>query len=103
MVTVQEVADLARHELRRRLPKGIVLDESTRVEDIGLSSLQMSELVFTLEERHEFEFDPARAADIQTLGAVVALANEALGVRDDGVHAPHALASARTDKGEPRS
>ena len=80
MVTVQEVADLARHELRRKLPDGLVLDAGTKIADLGLSSLQVSEIVFSLEERHEFEFDAARAADIETLGDVVALANEALGV-----------------------
>lgn len=79
MVTVQEVADLARHELRRKLPDGLALDGSTKIADIGLSSLQVSEIVFTLEERHDFEFDAARAADIETLGDVVALANEVLG------------------------
>jgi acyl carrier protein len=80
VVTVEEVADLARRELRRKLPAGLELNESTRVADIGLSSLQVSEVVFTLEERYDFEFDVARAADIATLGDVVALANEALGV-----------------------
>lgn len=79
MVTVQEVADLARHELRRKLPEGVELVEDTRIADVGLSSLQVSEIVFTLEERHDFEFDAARAADIETLGDVVALANESLG------------------------
>lgn len=79
MVTVTEVADLARRELRRKLPADVGLDEHTRIADIGLSSLQVSEIVFTLEERHEFEFDAARAADVKTLGDVVALANEAIG------------------------
>lgn len=78
MVTVQEVADLARHELRRRLPQDVELDKDTRIADVGLSSLQVSEIVFTLEERHDFEFNAARAADIQTLGDVVAFAKEAL-------------------------
>lgn len=78
MITVDEVADLIRRELRGKLSADTVLDEGTRLEDLGLSSLQVSEIVFTLEENHNVEFDAARAADAQTLGDVVALANEAL-------------------------
>ena len=78
MITVDEVAGLIRRELRGKLDTDTVLDESTRLEDLGLSSLQVSEIVFTLEENHEVEFDAARAADAKTLGDVVALANEAL-------------------------
>ena len=80
MITVEEVSGLIRRELRGKLASDTVLDESTRLEDLGLSSLQVSEIVFTLEENHEVEFDAARAADAQTLGDVVALANEALDI-----------------------
>jgi acyl carrier protein len=78
VITVDEVTGLIRRELRGKLSADTVLDEGTRLEDLGLSSLQVSEIVFTLEENHNVEFDAARAADAQTLGDVVALANEAL-------------------------
>jgi acyl carrier protein len=78
VITVDEVADLIRRELRGKLSTETVLGEATELEDLGLSSLQVSEIVFTLEENHEVEFDAARAADARTLGDVVALANEAL-------------------------
>lgn len=78
MITLEEVSTLIRRELRGELPPGVTLDESTQLEDLGLSSLQVSEIVFTLEEDHDVEFDAARAADAKTLGDVVALANEAL-------------------------
>ncbi len=78
MITLDEVAGLIRRELRGKLSADAALDEGTRLEDLGLSSLQVSEIVFSLEEKHEVEFDAARAADAQTLGDVVALANEAL-------------------------
>ena len=78
MITIEEVAELTRKELRRKLPADAVLDENTDVESLGLSSLQLSEIVFTLEERHEVEFDASRAAEIKTLGDVVALANETI-------------------------
>jgi acyl carrier protein len=78
MITVDEVAGLIRGELRGKLPADTTIDESTRLEDLGMSSLQVSEVVFTLEEQHETEFDPARAADVKTLGELVALANDSL-------------------------
>lgn len=82
MITVNEVAGLVRRELRGKLLADVTLDESARLDDLGLSSLQVAEIVFTLEEEHEVEFDAARAADVKTLGDVVALANASLGGGD---------------------
>lgn len=79
MITVDEVADLIRRELRGKLPDGTTLDEDTPLEGLGLSSLQISEIVFTLEEEHGIEFDAARAADVTTIGQLVALGNETIG------------------------
>ncbi len=81
-VAIQEVVELIRQEARGKLPADTVIDGSTKLEDLGLSSLQISEIVFTLEERHEVEFDDARAADIETLDDVVEVANQALAARD---------------------
>ncbi len=78
MITVDEVAQLIRKTMRGKLPADAVLDENTSLKDLGLSSLQVSEIVFELEEEHEVEFDAASAANATTLGDVVALANEAL-------------------------
>lgn len=78
MITLDDVARLVRRELRGKLQAETTLDGNTRLEDLGLSSLQISEIVFTLEEDHEVEFDTARAAEVQTLGDVVALANESV-------------------------
>jgi len=78
MITLEEVTTLVRRELRGKLQDGTQLDRDTRLEDLGLSSLQVAEIVFTLEEEHEVEFDASRAADVQTLGDVVDVANEAL-------------------------
>jgi acyl carrier protein len=79
MIALEDVAELIRQELRGELPQGVTLDADTRLDDLGLSSLQISDIVFTLEEQHEFEFDAARAADVKVLGELVALANEAIG------------------------
>lgn len=78
MITVDEVAALVRRELRGKLRADTVLDADTRLDDLGMSSLQVSEVIFSLEERHGFEFDAAKAADVRSVGEVVALANESL-------------------------
>lgn len=77
MITADEVLGLVKNELRGKLPAENI-DEHTELNELGLSSLQIAEIVFTLEEEHEVEFDPARAADAHTLGDLVALGNEAL-------------------------
>lgn len=78
MISVEDVAVRVRRELRGKLPAGKVIDDDTRLDDLGMSSLQVSEVIFSLEEDHGFEFDAARAADVKTVGEVVALANESL-------------------------
>ncbi len=78
MVTVEEVAALIRRLVARKVPADAVLDENTVLDELGLSSLEVAEVVFSLEEQYEVEFDESRAADVKTLGDVVALANEAL-------------------------
>ncbi len=77
LATLSEVEALVRRELRGKSAT-VTLDENTRLSDLGLSSLQVAEIIFSLEEQHGIEFDAAKAADAATLGAVVGLANEAL-------------------------
>ncbi len=79
MITVEEVRGAITRQLRGRVPDGVRIEEDTVLEEIGLSSLQISEIVFSLEEAHGFEFDAAKAADMRTLGELVSLANDALG------------------------
>ena len=85
MVTVDEVAGLIRKESRRKLPDETVLDANTVLDDLGMSSLEIAEVVFSLEEEYDIEFDESKAADVKTIGDVVALANEALGVTEEPV------------------
>lgn len=81
MITVEEVVGLVKREMRGKLPADVVIDENVSMDDLGLSSLQVAEIVFTLEEDHEVEFDAARAADARTLGDLVALGNDALSAK----------------------
>jgi acyl carrier protein len=78
MIELEELAGLVRRELRGKASGDIVLDENTELANLGLSSLQIAEIVFKLEDEHEVEFDPARAAEAKTLGDVLALGNEAI-------------------------
>ncbi|WP_338763272.1 acyl carrier protein [Nocardia vulneris] len=78
MITLDQVEAKIRHKLKGNYPADLAISGDTALEDIGLSSLQTAEIVFELEEDNEIEFDPAKAADIQTLGHLVALANEIL-------------------------
>jgi acyl carrier protein len=78
MIELEELVGLVRRELRGKAAGDIALDETTELQQLGLSSLQIAEIVFKLEDEHEVEFDPARAAEAKTLGDVLALGNEAI-------------------------
>ncbi len=80
MITFEEVDGLIRQELRGKLKPGTTITPDTELKALGLSSLQLSDIVFTLEENHEVEFDAAKAADVKTVGQMVAMANEAIQV-----------------------
>lgn len=81
MITLDEVVTLIKREARGKINNETVIDVNTRMADLGLSSLQIAEIVFTLEETHEVEFDPARAANAKNLGDLIALGNEVLSAR----------------------
>ena len=97
VITLDDVVALVRRELRRKLPEDFELTGETQLEDVGLSSLQVAEIVFTLEEEHEVEFDTSRAADVKTLADVVAVANEAIAAQAS-VHTAAVEASAVLDQ-----
>lgn len=78
VITLEEVIALIRAEMRGKQRPADSLTEDTRLGDLGLSSLQIANIVFTLEEEHEVEFDAAKAAEAVTLGDVVMLGNAAL-------------------------
>jgi acyl carrier protein len=82
MVTIDEVAGLVARQLRGELPDGTTLDEDAVISDLGLSSLQLTDLVFTLEEESGCEFD-GRVAEVITLGDLTALANGSRPARAD--------------------
>jgi acyl carrier protein len=83
-VTMAEVEKLIRKKLAGRLPDGTVLHVDQTFQDIGLSSLETTDIVYNLEDRLGVQFDPAGAADVRTIGDLIEFANKnaTLGIRD---------------------
>lgn len=77
-ITVGEVQQLVRRAIRGKRAHEVVIDEDSRLSDLGLSSLQTAEVVFSLEESRGVEFDPARASEAKTVGQLIALGNAAI-------------------------
>jgi acyl carrier protein len=75
MIAAGEVCDLIRTKLGGRLEPDFALDENTVFDELGLSSLQLADIVYTIEDRLRIEFDPSRAAGVKTVGDLVRLAN----------------------------
>ena len=76
-ITVDDVCELITKKLGGRLSPDVTLDESSVLDDLGLSSLQTADIIYSLEDRLDTQFDPAEAADVKTVGQLVALANSA--------------------------
>jgi acyl carrier protein len=74
MVTTEHVCEL----IRKKLGSGsdAELNEATALRDVGLSSLQIADIVYTIEDEMEIEFDPSKAADVVTVGDLVELARQ---------------------------
>lgn len=77
-VSIEEVRELIAAHLRGGAAAA-VLEPQTPLAELGIESLQLVDVVTTLEERHRFEFDADRIYALKTLGELVELANESLG------------------------
>lgn len=75
MLTVEDVSAMVRRQLGGRLPSDADIRADTELDELGLSSLQISDIIFSIEEELGIEFDSADAADITTVGGLVELAN----------------------------
>jgi acyl carrier protein len=76
MSTFDEV--VARVRKQSRVGRSVKIDETTTLEELGLSSLQVADLIFSLVEDLDIKIDEERAAQLRTLGEFVALLDEAL-------------------------
>lgn len=85
IILIEEVATLVKRAIRGKRAHEVSIDEDTQLGDLGLSSLQIAEIVFSLEESRGIEFDPARAANAKTVGQLIALGNAAIEERTNQV------------------
>jgi acyl carrier protein len=74
-ISVEDVGELVRKQLRGKLPPDARLDASAEFETLGLSSLDVTEIFFGIEEKVGFELDPTAGADVKTIGDLVDVVN----------------------------
>ncbi|WP_103500312.1 MULTISPECIES: acyl carrier protein [Streptomyces] len=74
MVTVPMVCELIAKKLGSKASSH-TLNAETSFDSVGLSSLQIADIVYEIEDEVGIEFDPGRAADVKTVGDLVELAN----------------------------
>lgn len=84
MVTIEQITNLMRAKLSAAREPGLVLTEATTFDDLGVTSLELANFVFGLEDELDVELDPSMAADIKTIGDLVKVVNESM-VADSGV------------------
>ncbi|MFF2407943.1 acyl carrier protein [Streptomyces sp. NPDC058092] len=76
MITVDTVCTLIEKKLGNKAA-GLSLDADTVFDSVGLSSLQIADIVYTIEDDAEIELDPSQAADVKTVGDLVKLVEAA--------------------------
>jgi acyl carrier protein len=83
-ITVDAVATLVRDQLGAKADASAQYGADDRLEDLGLSSLDQTEVFFAIEQQLGFELDPTRAADVKTLGGLVEVVNQMIEEHDGG-------------------
>jgi acyl carrier protein len=86
-MSLGEVAAIVRGQLGAKLPDDAAVTESSTLKELGLSSLDLTEIYFAIEERVGTELDPTAAADVKTLGELVDVVN-ALVAQANGTPTP---------------
>jgi acyl carrier protein len=77
-ISVDDVAGLVRAQVGDKLPADVVLGPDAVLEELGLSSLDVTEVFVSIEEIVERELDSVPASDARTLADLVAVVNEQL-------------------------
>jgi acyl carrier protein len=83
-ISIDDVAGIIRAQLGNKLPDGVVLRPETGLEDLGLSSLDVTEAFVAIEELVGCELDSLPVSDANAIGDLVAVVNAQLA---DGVAA----------------
>ncbi|MFE9802044.1 acyl carrier protein [Streptomyces goshikiensis] len=72
MITAATVCALIEKKLGSKAAS-VKLDASTSFISVGLSSLQVADIIYTIEDEAEVELDPIHAAKVKTVGDLVRL------------------------------
>ncbi|MEU7182079.1 acyl carrier protein [Streptomyces celluloflavus] len=75
MITAEEVCVRIAKKLGSKA-NSYTLNEDTAFDSVGLSSLQIADIVYTIEDDLEIEFDESKAASVKTVADLVKLAEE---------------------------
>ncbi|CAM5278651.1 hypothetical protein SALBM135S_08609 [Streptomyces alboniger] len=75
MITAEEVCARIAKKLGSKA-NNYELDAGTAFDSVGLSSLQIADIVYTIEDDLGIEFDESRAAGVKTVADLVRLAEE---------------------------
>jgi acyl carrier protein len=89
-VGTDEVAALVAAQLGRKLPHRTILGADTELEAVGLSSLDITEIYFQIEERVGVELDPGAASGVKTIGDLVAVVDELIAQAEAAQPTEHA-------------
>jgi acyl carrier protein len=81
-VSIDDAVAIVRAKLGARAESKVIRADS-RLDDLGLSSLEVADAFFRLEDLIGKELDPAAAADAETLGDLVAAVNRQVGVESE--------------------
>jgi acyl carrier protein len=77
-ISVDDVAEVIRAQIGDKLPAHVPLGAETMLEDLGLSSLDLTEVFVSIEELVERELDSVRASNAKTIADLVALVHQQL-------------------------
>jgi acyl carrier protein len=75
VITAEEVCARIAKKLGSKA-NNYALDADTSFDSVGLSSLQIADIVYTIEDDLGIEFDESRAAGVKTVADLVRLAAE---------------------------
>ncbi|MGW0734081.1 acyl carrier protein [Streptomyces sp. NPDC002851] len=76
MITVEDVCSRISKKLGSKADS-YRLDADTSFDAVGLSSLQIADIVYSIEDDLDIEFDETKAASVKTVGDLVRLAEAA--------------------------
>lgn len=76
LITAEEICERIAKKLGSKAST-MTLNADTTFESVGLSSLQIADIVYGIEDDLEITFDESQAAGVKTVGDLVKLAEQA--------------------------